>query len=194
MARHDANVRHDTGHPPQSGGMGESGSAERTRTQEDASRTVKEASREFADRAREVKDQIAGQVQDITGGATQQAKTMLDQRKAMASDALGGVAQALRHTAGQLGERPMMAEYAERAADRVESFSRQIAEKDLGQIVRDAENLGRRQPEALIGGAVAAGFLFARFVKATRLSAEPRPSTADSPHGFERAPVRTSDG
>lgn len=175
MAKHDSNIggQHMSHSTPHSG----SGEADRSpsgtgaQVSHEFGRALGETTREVTDRARQMKDQIAGQVKEVAGEATQQAKSMLDERKAMASDALGGVAQALRHTAGQMGDRRMMAQYAERAADRIDTLSRHIAEKDLGQIIREAEDLGRRRPEALIGGALAAGFLFARFVKASRRSA-----------------------
>jgi len=162
--------------------------------------TLKDKAHDVAEHARQTKDRIAGQAQEIAGEARQQAKTMLDQQKGMAADALGGVADALRQTAQQLHgrDRGTMAQYAERAADQIDRFSRQLGEKDLGQIIRDAEDLGRRQPEVLIGGAVAAGFLLARFFKASRRGRAAAPTTAYStrivatPEGFERTSVRTS--
>ncbi len=151
----------------------------------DARETLKDKARDVAEQARQAKDRIAGQAQEIAGEAKQRANTVLDQQKGMAVDALFGVAHALRQTAHQLDDREqeMMAQYADRAADHIDKFSRQLSAKDLAQIIRDAEDLGRRQPEVLIGGAVTAGFLLARFLKASqRRQAGPSTTAYSTPN------------
>ena len=52
------------------------------------------------------------------------------------------------------------------AADSLERASSSLREKDLGSMLRDAEEFGRSQPVAFFFAAAAAGFLAARFVKA----------------------------
>jgi hypothetical protein len=164
---------------------------------QDVRSTLKDTARDVAGHAREAKDRLATQAQEIAGEAKQHAKTMLDEQKGMAAGTLGSVAEALRQAAQQLHDREQgtIAQYAEQAAGQIDRLSRQLSEKDMGQFIRDAEDLARRQPELFIGGAVAAGFLLARFLKASRRGRSMPPATAYSTHiittpeGFERTTV-----
>jgi hypothetical protein len=209
MAEDDrATRRQEPGQAPAQGGITENRPSIPGPTKDSASKTsvgggkdirdaLQEGSGGVGEHATHLKDKISGQAQEIVGEAKQQAQTMLQEQKSMAADALGGFANALRQTAEQMQDRRMMAQYAERTADRIDQFSRQLVEKDLGQIIRDAEDMGRRRPEALIGGAVTAGFLLARFVKATRRSPAASVGTSGSTTGstgenFERSPVGTA--
>ena len=52
-------------------------------------------------------------------------------------------------------------------ADHVERVSGYLEERDVNQLLEDAENFARRQPELFIGGALIAGLLVGRFIKSS---------------------------
>ena len=53
------------------------------------------------------------------------------------------------------------------AADGLESLSRNLADKDPGDLLNAVRDFGRRNPAAFIGGAVLVGVALGRFVRAS---------------------------
>ena len=105
----------------------------------------------------------------IVGKVREQAKTQLSSQKDRATDGLGSVAQAVRQTTQQLrdNQNDTVARYAEQAADQIERFSERLRNKDVGELMNDAQQLARRQPAMFVGGAFALGLLGARFLKSS---------------------------
>jgi hypothetical protein len=99
----------------------------------------------------------------------QGAAAQLSSQKDRATDGLGSLAQAVRRTTQPLRENDQvtLAEYVEKAADRLERFSSDLRQRDLGDLVNEAQRFARRQPALFIGGAFAAGVLAARFLKSS---------------------------
>jgi hypothetical protein len=60
-----------------------------------------------------------------------------------------------------------VADYADAAAQRVEDLSDYINEKDLTELLRDAQDAARAHPAAAMGGMFLVGFAAARFLKAS---------------------------
>ncbi|MGE5545737.1 MAG: hypothetical protein ACM33T_02485 [Solirubrobacterales bacterium] len=105
-----------------------------------------------------------------TGQALDEAKTMVrdaaDQQRRKAAESLGGMAQALHRSAQDLKtENGMLAQYTDIAADKLDQVAGYLRQSDWNDILEGAENVARRQPYWFIGGAMAAGFVMARFVK-----------------------------
>jgi ElaB/YqjD/DUF883 family membrane-anchored ribosome-binding protein len=100
----------------------------------------------------------------------QKATSQINEQKNRATDGLGGVAQAVRESTQQLRAQhyDTVADMVERAADQIERFSNNLRERDLDQIVADAQDLARKNPSVFIGASFAAGLVAARFVKASR--------------------------
>jgi hypothetical protein len=94
----------------------------------------------------------------------------LNTQKDRATDGLGSIAQAVRQTTGKLREdrQDMVAQYVEQAADQIERFSNSLREKDVSELLEDAQRFARRQPALFIGGSFAVGLLAARFLKSSR--------------------------
>jgi ElaB/YqjD/DUF883 family membrane-anchored ribosome-binding protein len=117
-----------------------------------------------------------------TDQAIDEAKTMVrdlaDTQRKKAAEGLGGMAQALHRTAHSLdAESKTMARYTELAAERLDDAARYLKQSNWGDLIEGAESFARRQPYWFIGGAVATGFLAARFFKSpaeTRAFAEPQ--------------------
>ena len=109
------------------------------------------------------------------------ASAQLASQKDRATDGLGSVAQAVRQTTQQLREQhhDTVAGYVDQAADQIERLSRRLKQKDVGELIGDAQRLARRQPALFIGSAFAIGLLGARFMKS---------SAPDSGDRYRRSP------
>lgn len=107
-------------------------------------------------------DSIVGRVRDR---ATEQLNT----QKNKATEGLGSVAHAVRDTTQRLRQEnhDTVAQYVEQAADQIERFSSRLKDKDVGELMNDAQRLARRQPALFVGGAFAVGLLGARFLKSS---------------------------
>jgi hypothetical protein len=149
---------------------------------------------EAAERAREGAERLTEQ-------AKRQVQSMFAQQKGAAASTLGHVAHALRQAAQQLSkeEEGTVAGYTDRAADQLERFSNLLRTKDLRDVMDDTQNLARQRPELFFGGALAAGFLLARFLKASGQRASyrqgyPPHRTAYPGTGYAAAVVETPTG
>jgi len=115
--------------------------------------------------------QVLGEIQQI-------ARSVMAAPKNLAAERLGGVAEMLRETAHQFhGRQEMVAGIAGTAAEQVQKFATTLRDSDIAELVSEVENLARRKPVVLFGGAVAFGFVLSRFWKSGTGSAAG--STAD---------------
>lgn len=107
----------------------------------------------------------SGIVDRVKGTATSQ----LNAQKDKATDGLGSVAQAVRQTTQNLRDQQhdTVAQYVERAADQIERLSERLKNKDITEVLDDAQRLARQQPALFIGGAFALGLVGARFLKSS---------------------------
>ena len=99
----------------------------------------------------------------------ERASAQLSSQKNRATDGLGTVAEAVRQTTNQLRDQQhdTMAGYVEQAAEQLERLSNRLRNKEIGELVDDAQGLARRQPALFIGSAFAAGLFGARFLKSS---------------------------
>jgi ElaB/YqjD/DUF883 family membrane-anchored ribosome-binding protein len=97
------------------------------------------------------------------------AAAQLSSQKERATDSLGSLARAVRGTSQPLRENQQdtLAQYVEKAADRIERFSTSLRERDVKELVDEAQQFARRQPAIFIGVAFAAGVIAARFLKSS---------------------------
>jgi exonuclease VII large subunit len=104
------------------------------------------------------------------GRAKDGASAQLSAQKNRATDGLSSVAQAVRQSTQQLRDQQhdTIAEYVDQAAQQIEQFSNRLRQKDVGELLDDAQRLARRNPGLFIGGAFALGILAARFFKSSR--------------------------
>lgn len=98
-----------------------------------------------------------------------QASAQLNSQKQRATDGIGSVAQAVRETSKGLrdNQHEGVARFVDQAADQLDRLSSTLRDKDLGELVQDAQQLARRQPALFIGSAFAVGLLGARFLKSS---------------------------
>ncbi len=130
-------------------------------------------------------EQKAGQVADQ---ARQKAKGQLSTQKERAAGTLGSVAQALRQSGQHLqeeqdqGQQQEVGQYTERAADQLERFSGHLRERNVDQLIGEAEDFARKRPALFLGGAFALGLLGTRFLKSSSSSSSGQGS-GSSEHG-----------
>jgi hypothetical protein len=100
----------------------------------------------------------------------QGATTQLGTQKDKATDGMGTVAEAVRQTSQQLRsqQHDTIANYIDQAAQQLEQFSTRLREKDVGELMRDAQQFARRRPAVFVTSAFALGLLGARFLKSSR--------------------------
>jgi ElaB/YqjD/DUF883 family membrane-anchored ribosome-binding protein len=106
---------------------------------------------------------------DIMGRVREGATAQLSQQKTRATEGLGSVAQAVRQSTQQLREQQhdTIAQYVEQLAQQLERFSSRLKDKDIGELVNDAQRFARQRPALFIGSAFAIGLLGARFFKSS---------------------------
>jgi hypothetical protein len=118
--------------------------------------------------AKEKAQEAAGQAKQKAGS---QLRSQVDQRSTDAGHRVGGLASDVRAVGESLREqgKDQPAKLAEQAADRAERLGSYLEESDADRILGDVEDLGRRQPWAVIAGGVAVGLVASRFLKASSL-------------------------
>lgn len=89
-------------------------------------------------------------------------KTRLAQGIEDVASAVGQVGVQLRQK-----DRTQVADYAETAVGQLNQLSGYLRQQDVGQIVEDAQEMIRRRPALVLGGAFALGLLGARFLKSS---------------------------
>jgi hypothetical protein len=124
----------------------------------------------------QVNDQVRDRVQlaqDKAQGALGQARSRLrdqiDQRSTQAGEQVQSTAQDVRSMAEQLRDqgKDTPARVAEQVADRAESFGSYLRDADGERLLRDVEDVARRQPWLIAAGGLALGFAASRFLKAS---------------------------
>jgi hypothetical protein len=97
------------------------------------------------------------------------ATSQLDAQKTRATDGIGSVAQAVRQSTQQLRDQKheTIAQYVDQAADQLERFANRLKDRNVGDLLNEAQDLARRRPAIFIGSAFALGLLGARFIKSS---------------------------
>lgn len=131
-----------------------------------------EAINKAQDKASELADAAQQQVKEVSNQAKIEAKSNLQSQKNKAARELHNVAEALRQTSSNLEmqDQSMVAQYSNQVAEGVEKASTYLEEHDFEDLIYEAEDFARRQPELFIGGAFTLGLLAARFLKSSASS------------------------
>lgn len=139
--------------------------SERKSSVDQAVDTAKQKTAPVKEKAKEV----AGDTRSVVDQASHQAKAKIADQKEEASSQLHGLAEALRHTGDQLREQDQraFASYSNQAAEQIDQVSDYLERRSLNDLMHDAEDFARRQPELFIGGAFTLGLLAARFMKSS---------------------------
>ena len=143
--------------------------------------------------AQQVQEKAQDAQEKLKGGAQQaqaRVREQVDQRSTQAGEQVSASADALRTTSRQLREQGQdgPAQAAEKVAHHAERLGGYLSESSADRILSDLEDFGRRQPMAVIGLGMAAGFLASRFLKA---SSRERYQTRTTATGVQSVPMTT---
>jgi hypothetical protein len=124
------------------------------------------------------------------------ANAQLSTQKNRATDGIGSVAQAVRRSTQELRQQhhETVAEYVDRAADQLELMSTRLKNKDMSELMRDAQNLAKRQPAIFIGTAFMLGLVGARFMKSSPTDAYGDQSGWQRTGAYDSGATRLSGG
>ena len=152
---------------------------------------------------REAAETAKDKASELVGTAQDKVQNELDQQKQRATEALGGVTEALHKVGDTLREsdQDAFAHYADTAAEQIEAFTRSIRNRSVGELLDEAERFARRDAGLFIGGAFLVGVFGARFLKASAPDrfgqgggySGPRYGSG-SPGGYGYAPNRYGSG
>lgn len=137
-----------------------------------------------ASKAGEVKEQVKQQAGELLNRTRDEMKAQLSSQKDRAAESLSGFASTLHQTADQCLNDDMAAGlggYAHRAAEQVDRFTDYLRTRDVDDVIREAEDMARRQPTLFIAGSFLIGMAIARFLK------------SGSPNRHALVPVSTYD-
>lgn len=122
---------------------------------------AKQTAHSAAEALRAGTDQAVDEARDMV-------REIADRQRRRAAESLGGMASALHKSARDLEEESStMARYTDLAAERLDEAAGYLRRADWNEIIEGAESFARRQPYWFIGGAVATGFVLARFLKSS---------------------------
>jgi gas vesicle protein len=117
--------------------------------------------------------QMAGAAIDKVGEQAKQTATTQKERIASGLDA---TANAIRQTGQSVKqEQPMVADYAEKAALRVDRVSGYLRQHDVDEVIDDVQDYARRNKGMFIAGTLLLGFMTARLVKTAGRRQQPQP-------------------
>jgi hypothetical protein len=109
----------------------------------------------------------AGRGRDFLHSARGQATDYVGRRKEDMAQSVADVATSLRDTGATFEDRPHIKAFVDSAADGLEQFADSIRDRSFGELYDDVEVIMRRRPATVAAASLAAGFLFARFLKAS---------------------------
>jgi hypothetical protein len=150
--------------------------------------TGQEGGSSAREQIREVKDQVVGQAKSTFQQARDRAGSSLGESKGQFAEQFGTIAQALRRTTEHLRseDQPRIAGLTESIARQVDQVANYLRDKDARAMRQDLENLARRQPALMLGGALVLGLIGARFLKSSGRSRGSRRIGEGRDYGSQR--------
>ena len=135
---------------------------------------------------RDAKNQVVDQAKTTLAQARDSAASSLTDSKGRLADQVTHVADAFRTTTDHLrqNDQSQLAGYADGVARQAERLAGYLRNADFRAMGEDVQELARRQPALVVGGAFALGLLAARFLKSSE-----RKSRDEARGEFHRAGV-----
>lgn len=96
-----------------------------------------------------------------------QAQDYAEQRKGDAARSVGDLAKVLRESGKGFEDRPNIRAVMDSAAEGLDGLAGTIRDRSFAELYADAERVARARPAAVAVAGAVAGFLVARFVKAS---------------------------
>jgi len=148
----------------------------RTIPQSSADSDALDRAKQAASSAAEAVSSIAGQatgfagkaVSALAGEAQQKATGMMHQQMVSGAEYVRSISQTAHSAARELEEKaPELARMVHDVADRAERFADDLRGRSADEMLDSAWTYARQNPRVFLGGAVAVGFLLARFAKSS---------------------------
>jgi hypothetical protein len=103
----------------------------------------------------------------FVNAARGQATDYVDQRKNAVAQSVTDLAQSLRETGKTFEDKPNIHAFVDNAAEGLEQLAGTIRERSFAEMFNDAEVVIRQRPALFGAVALTAGFVLARFIKAS---------------------------
>jgi hypothetical protein len=112
---------------------------------------------------------LKAEAQSFAHAAQDRARAEAQRGTQAATKTLGDFANAVRRAGDELeqNDQSPASRLVRQAADGLESLSRNLADKEPGDLLNAVRDFGRRNPAAFIGGAVLVGLALGRFARAS---------------------------
>jgi hypothetical protein len=119
---------------------------------------------------------IKAEAQSFASVAQDRVKAEAQKGAQTAGKTLGDFATAIRRAGDELAsaDQSPASRLVGQAAEGLESLSRNLADKEPGELLNTVRDFGRKNPIAFIGGAVLVGVALGRFVRASESREAPR--------------------
>lgn len=119
--------------------------------------------------AEQMKQKAAEITEEISGTIKDEAERLFDEQKGKAASKVGRFGKAMHQAAHALHavKADGVADMVDGAAERVEGLNDYLEERTLAQVLEDVGEVARSHPGMMLGGLFVAGFVGARFLKAS---------------------------
>jgi hypothetical protein len=104
---------------------------------------------------------------DFLENAREQATSYVDRRKDDVAQSVTEFASSLRESTRSFEDRPNIRAFVDGAAEGLDQLADSIRARSFAEIFNDVEDVVRRRPTAVAAVTLTAGFLVARFIKAS---------------------------
>jgi len=113
---------------------------------------------------------------EVKDAAHEKAEGVFDQQKGIVADQAKGLSAAFRKMAQELDDQDQgyLSGYVNRMASYADTASERLRDQDMDGLAGQVRNCSRQQPALFMGGAVAAGFVLARFMNSSQKRDEQR--------------------
>jgi len=164
----------------------------------DATTSRKEQAKELVGQASHA---LKAEAQSFASAAQERVKAEAQKGTQAGAKTLGDFANAVRRAGDELAgaDQSPASRLVQQAADGLESLSRNLADKEPGDLVNAVREFGRKNPAAFIGGAVLVGLAIGRFARASEpaleasLSGAPMTFGEDDAEGYDGPPAAPQD-
>jgi hypothetical protein len=97
-----------------------------------------------------------------------EAESLAENQKRAGAEKVDEMAKAVHGAADELGKQmPQAADLVHAAASRLEQGADALRERNIRDLTATFNDMGRKEPLALFGGAVVVGFAISRFLKSS---------------------------
>jgi hypothetical protein len=118
--------------------------------------------------AKSVASAVSAQASQVVSDVGDELTSTAEQQKERGALSIRGFAQAIHTAANELDQQsPKIAHRFHDAARSIESFSDNLKDRSVRELIDGVSDLARRQPVTFLAGAIVAGFTLARFLKSS---------------------------